>query len=165
MPTRPQAPDAASGVQRAWHPCESHHGDQAVLQELATAIKHPPKSGTLTRAELEMRAAEVRALIREAERGDLAASSWKPVSRDPDLWELRWNWKPAGTLLRAYFHEPPQPSDRTVVAKVHVKSVKGSRRAINDAQDVQIDEATHRIAVGLADRWGLAQSRPLYPAG
>ncbi len=109
-----------------------------------------------------MRLAETRSLIKAAERGDLQDQAWDDVRRHPLLWEIRLRW-PGNILVRGYFHEPDLRSDRTVLAKVHVKViVRGDLQATRARQNLAIEEAGRRIDFGRAWWWGLDATDPLW---
>ncbi|MBB1516005.1 hypothetical protein H5398_08500 [Tessaracoccus sp. MC1679] len=115
----------------------------------------------LTSSEIQMRYAEFKAILRRASAGTLRGDEWKPVSRDPLLWELRWSWD--GSHLRGYFHEPPLEPDSTILAKVHEKQiVQGDDRATKQHQNAAIDTAGTRIRRCQTHRWGLGFSKPLF---
>lgn len=164
VPNRPSRPDAARKFRRQWHPYK-HHDDGVVTRELIAVLQAPNDQGRgPTQSEIQMRLAEFRALIRDAEDGELTDGRWTSVSRDPLLWELRWRWAGTRVNVRIYFHEPDQPFDRTVVSKVHVKEIiYGCDELIKAKQNAQIDEASSRIALGRPDLWGLLGSEPLCP--
>jgi len=160
-------PGAADGARRDWYALRVRQGDESVMNELRDAVMAVgPRSNPPTTAEVCMRLAELRALIREAEDGALNAPSWRPVARNPDLWELRWEWALSHVLVRCYFHEPPSHPSETVVAKAHVKDVSPAASAqINNLQDQHIDEAGRRVVAGTGWAWGLQASGPIYPRG
>lgn len=162
-------PDAASGVRRAWHPYARTSGDETVLREISEALNVPSRlSGKPpTRTEWEGRAADLFVLFEEGERGalrdgdDEEPAQWFPVRRQPLLWELRLYWD-AGTPVRAYFHEPDQEFDQTVVALMHAKEIiQGDEAETNRRQNEQMDEAARRISFGTVNRWGLGHTEPL----
>lgn len=159
-------PHAANGLPRAWHPFRSHSGEDLILKELSAAILATGPSGIApTRSEIEVRLGEIKSLVRAAERGELLDQDWCPVSRDPALWELRWQWSGQEMLMRSYFHEPTMPSHQTVVAKVHLKDiVLGDDEATRQLQNQQIDVASRRISFGRPHRWGLDTTPPIFPA-
>lgn len=163
MYTRPPIPDAAVGALRAWHPWEPSRGDLTVKEELVDAVLHDADGVAPTEVEKQMRLAELRSLIKAAQRGELGASDWTPVRRQPELWELRLQW---GTEMkvRIYFHEPDWPATQTVAALAHVKDIiPGDDDATRRLQNQHMDAAAHRIMFGRADDWGLGWSDPLYP--
>lgn len=161
MPGSNLRPDAASGKQRTWHPWQRPGCERAVREELVNAIRHGGPGQVVTDVEQQMRAAEFKVLIREAQQGQLRDETWKTVERDPTLWELRWRWN-HGLLVRAYFHEPVDPLDKAVVGRVHIKDViRGDDEATKKLQNEHIDIARHRITFGTPDRWGLDESKPL----
>lgn len=164
MPPRSAStPDAASGAARTWHPHEGSVDDRTVPSELVAALWAPGPSGIApTRDEMLARRGEIRALVAEAEDGELGEEAWRAVARDPDLWELRWSWD--GLLVRGYFHEPQMSPGQAVLAHVHVKEiVQGDDMATRAKQDARIDCASHRIRFCSEGRWGLAWSAPLFP--
>lgn len=156
----PNRPDAACGKARDWYPYLDSEGQDRVTPEIVASIA-PNGIDALTQSEKEIRIGEFQALIRSAAQGALGDGSWKPVTRDPTLWELRWSWDD-GSLHRGYFHEPSVEPDSTVLAKVHAKEiVNGDDAATNRLQDARIDEARSRVAFGRAHRWGLRDAKKL----
>ena len=99
----------------------------------------PEDGPELSAFERQMRGGELKAILGRAARGELRDESWKPVRRDPTLWELRWKWDDGGQL-RGYFHEPALDPDSTILAKVHRKEIIASR------------PRSHRVSSGCADR-------------
>lgn len=156
-------PDAASGVKRTWHPLvDGAH--RVVLDEIGAVVNAPwsPGGPPPSLQEKQMRYAELRALVEDAEEGRLTPDDWRHVARDPLLWELRM-CHDAGSgprlHVRGYFHEPPSRPLQTVLAKMHVKDVSsGDDVVVKGAQDAQIDEASARLQRCAADKWGLDRS-------
>lgn len=87
MRPQPDRPDAASGMIRSWHPYEAAPEDHEFLQELAEVVRYPTTALGPTKAELEVRVAELRSLLKAAQRGELRNRQWDVVRRHPDLWE------------------------------------------------------------------------------
>lgn len=114
-------PDAASARVRTWYPLKDPAGRDLVSSEIVDVILGDGVE-PVTQTEKELRYAEVKRTLRQASDGQLSDGSWKPVSRDPELWELRWQWDD-GSQLRGYFHEPPLEPDSTILAKVHRKRI------------------------------------------
>ena len=104
-------PDAASARVRTWYPLKDPAGRDLVSSEIVDVILGDGVE-PVTQTEKELRYAEVKRTLRQASDGQLSDGSWKPVSRDPELWELRWQWDD-GSQLRGYFHEPPLEPDST----------------------------------------------------
>ncbi|MEZ5087428.1 MAG: hypothetical protein R2722_14665 [Tessaracoccus sp.] len=157
-PTR--RPAAASGTPRDWYPYRDEDGTDIVTPELLSSIA-PNGVAALTSEERQMRYAELQALLRSAANGSLRDDNWKPVSRDPLLWELRWHWQD-GSQHRGYFHEPSLEPDSTILAKVHKKQIiHSNKRETQDRQNDAIDEAGIRIRRGKDHRWGLGEARKL----
>ena len=153
-------PDAASRRPRTWYPCLDESGQDLVTPEIRDVIVFQD-GREVPRFERQVRAGELKAILRRASRGDLRDGSWKPVSREPKLWELRWKWDD-GSQLRGYFHEPALEPDSTVLAKVHRKEIiEQDDRATRGLQDAQIDDAGIRMRRCQAHSWGLGQSKPL----
>ncbi len=155
-----EAPDAASGKVRAWYPCCTADGNDLVTPEIKEVITGGDGEQVST-AEIQLRAGELKALLRRAAAGTLRGRSWEPVRRDPELWELRWSWDD-GSLLRGHFHEPMSEPDSTILAKVHQKEVaKGDESQTTRLQDAEMDAAGIRIRREQHYRWGLDASRRL----
>lgn len=151
------APDAASGRARRWYPCCDAAGNDLVTPEIKTVIQGGD-GGHVSTAEVQLRAGELRALLRRAARGELRDRSWKPVTREPALWELRWKWDD-GNQIRGYFHEPSLEPDSTVLARVHRKElVTGDAAKTKQLQDAHINAAGGRIRREQHHRWGLDSS-------
>ncbi len=120
---------------------------------------------SVSKPELEIRLAEFKRQVGLAEAGDLASREWSPVQRDPLLWEFRLRWDDQGILVRAYFHEPRQRLDQTVVLVFHVKDVSlPTQQEITAAQNAFIDTATLRQVKGRGTFWGLGWSSPVLEA-
>ena len=148
---------------RSWHPYEAAPEDHEFLQELAEVVRYPTTALGPTKAELEVRVAELRSLLKAAQRGELRNRQWDVVRRHPDLWELRWAWHPKAQV-RLYFHEPRRRPGQTVAAHVHVKTiVPNDPTATTARQDAHMDLAHGRIVQGQVDDWGLRWSTRLIP--
>ena len=153
-------PDAASARVRTWYPLKDPAGRDLVSSEIVDVILGDGVE-PVTQTEKELRYAEVKRTLRQASDGQLSDGSWKPVSRDPELWELRWQWDD-GSQLRGYFHEPPLEPDSTILAKVHRKLIiPRDDPETKRLQNASIDEAGIRIRSGKPHRWGLGDSNPL----
>lgn len=153
-------PDAASARARTWYPLLDAGGKDLVTSEIVEVILGEGEE-RVTQTEKEMRHAEVKRTLRQASDGQLSDGSWKPVSRDPELWELRWRWDD-WSQLRGYFHEPPLDPGSTILAKVHRKQIiPRDDPETKRLQNASIDEAGIRIRSGKAHRWGLGRSNPL----
>lgn len=158
--SREPKPDAASLRPRAWHPCCDASGLDLVSPEIKDCVILDDGE-PVSQSELQNRAGQLKAILRRAAAGQLRDEAWKPVSREPKLWELRWTWDD-GSQLRGYFHEPGLEPDATILAKVHRKEiVENDAPATRRRQDVQIDEAGIRIHRNEGHKWGLDQSKPL----
>ncbi|SHJ47449.1 hypothetical protein SAMN02745244_02593 [Tessaracoccus bendigoensis DSM 12906] len=154
-----QAPDAATGTARKWYPYCEADGTDVVTPEIVEAVRGPNEEATAL--EIRQRVLEVQSLLGRASKGTLREESWKPVQRDPLLWELRWSWN-AESQVRGYFHEPPHEPDSSILAKVHRKEiVRGNEQATKRLQDGEIDKAGIRIRRGGPHRWGLGLSKGL----
>lgn len=165
-----EKPDAASGVKRRWHAFERNRGDDRVVEEIVAVIRAAPEGEAVSQGEIEMRLGELRALVEEAERGELSDENWKPITLDPLLWELRLSWGTPGrlgpeVLVRIYFGEPNLHPDRAVVLRVHEKDVSSDDApTIKRRQDQVIREASLRFAEGAIPgaEWGLKWSQPIF---
>lgn len=121
----------------------------------------PEDGPELSAFERQMRGGELKAILGRAARGELRDESWKPVRRDPTLWELRWKWDDGGQL-RGYFHEPALDPDSTILAKVHRKEIIAhDPGATASLQDAQIDEAGIRLRRHERQRWGIQHGGPI----
>lgn len=163
MPYGQDVPDAAREVRRDWHPLEDG-AKQLVWDEVGTVVQAPWTQGGCkpSVAEMQMRYAELQALVTDAEAGELSGSSWTYVVRDPLLWELRLCHQsgPNSLEVRGYFHEPGARPRQTVLAKLHVKDVSSRDSVtIKRLQDSEIDEAGARLDRCAGDDWGLDRSR------
>lgn len=161
----PHHPGAASGEQRRWHLYKESPEDETVQQELVNVLSACSGSGSVPKPELEIRVAEFKRQVGLAEAGDLASREWSPVQRDPLLWEFRLRWDDQDILVRAYFHEPRQRLDQTVVLVFHVKDVSlPTQQEITAAQNAFINKATLRQIKGRENFWGLDWSAPILGA-
>ena len=87
--------------------------------------------------------------------GDLADSDdIKPVSFDPEVWELRYEFN--GLLYRLYFAEPYTHPHHLVALKFHVKTVDEAEQEIKDAQSAEMAAACIRFNAGEKNNWGSA---------
>ena len=86
---------------------------------------------------------------------DDSSADLKPVSRDPLMWELRWN-VPSFSPLRQYHMEPKDDLELLVIVKAHLKDLRsGSTATINDHQTAEINEGIARYYRERHTRWGL----------
>lgn len=157
-----RAPDAASHRPRTWYPFRTP-ASKIVIEELRDLILRPVASRAVTQAEIHMRWAEFKALVRDAQTGVLLwPERTEGITRHRDLFELRWTWQDdSAHPLRGYFFEPALPRDRTVLALVHAKDLRGDAAAINANQDAAMDTALARVRSGsYHDLWGTCHSDP-----
>jgi hypothetical protein len=77
----------------------------------------------------------------------------KPIHRVPDLWELKWSH--ADAEYRLYFGEPPSQPGVLVLLHFHVKEIHNTVEQTNAAQDLHINMAARRFALGTAYNWGM----------
>lgn len=155
-----QRPDAASESPRGWHWWTSSAGE-CNQQEAVAAIRHPVGGTAPTDTEVQMRLAEFKRVVKDAQLGLLADAEWEPVARDPMLWELRWRWE-GGVEVRGYFHEPAGKwGHRAILARVHVKWISSAsdpgtcEREIRAVQNQEIHAAGRRVRAESAAEWGL----------
>lgn len=124
-------------------------GQENVRREILEAFS---VKGLKLHAEI-LKIAEVYARLRAAARSELRDSdALVKVSRDPDLWELRWDFRKVG-LFRLYFAES-QGDPRFVGLRFHEKEILASGKATFHAQNDQIDTASERHRRGVESRWG-----------
>lgn len=80
----------------------------------------------------------------------------QPIVRDPDLWELRWNFGD-NIPVRQYHGEPPELPEALIKLHMHMKDTStGDTQTINQAQNTQILYAKFRYMGGRHARWGKA---------
>lgn len=150
-------PDAAAQQPRTWHWWVRADGESSA-QDMRAAIQHSAHSPQATPSEVQMRLAEFRDLVSTAQSGGLREGAWKPVARDPTLWELRWRWHD-GTNVRGYFHEPTgRYGTETVLARVHLKRIHRDEGLTRRAQNTEIDAASTRMRTESQNDWGLPGS-------
>ena len=103
-----------------------------------------------------MRLAEFKSQVNSAEHGRLSAAGW----------EFRLLWGDQDIKVRAYFHEPRQRTDQTVVLLFHVKDTSlPTSEAIASAQNFFIERARCRLTTGQGNDWGLNWTRPFLGGG
>lgn len=132
-----------------------------VTQEVADILQTLKDSGYTT-SQLTMLYGEYLALNRRARAGELIEPAprdefpeLKPITKDPEMWELRWP-HPQGSPLRQYHAEPRQDFGVMVILKVHMKDLDSEdEQIIREAQNRQIDEGRARYFKHGANRWGL----------
>ena len=164
--SRTGLPDAASGGARRWHNYEEVEGDPTLTGELRDVLTATRDGSPIPTHELEMRLAEFKSQVNSAEHGQLSAAGWKYVNRDPRLWEFRLLWGDQDIKVRAYFHEPRQRTDQTVVLLFHVKDTSlPTSEAIASAQNSFIERARCRLTTGQGNDWGLNWTRPFLGGG
>lgn len=96
---------------------------------------------------------QIRALCDLAASGELAfGEALAPIHRDPDLYELRWNFD--GTLVRQYHAEPPEHLELLVKLHLHLKIVDGiTQELVSELQNEQISYALMRYRAGESQTW------------
>ena len=98
--------------------------------------------------------AAIKQRLRAATRGELTFDEeLKPVARDPDLWEIGWDFDDDGQW-RMYHGEPAMAPGWLIGLRFHRKLV-GSAGAARAAQNGEMDVASRRFAEGRSWRWGL----------
>ena len=103
----------------------------------------------------------IKSQVNYAEHGRPAPAGWEYVNRDPRLWEFRLLWGDQDIKVRAYFHEPRQRTDQTVVLLFHVKDTSlPTSEAIASAQNSFMERARCRLTTGQGNDWGLGWTRP-----
>lgn len=132
--------------------------------EAVEAIRYSSDGVAPTTSEIQIRLAEFKAVIKDAQLGALRGDGWVAVARYPELWELRWRWD-SGDEVRGYFHEPDgRWGHCAVLARVHVKWISQSpdratcERHTKRAQNSEIDQAGRRIRAETEADWGLPNS-------
>jgi hypothetical protein len=129
--TQPQDPHLT------WRNYEDEEGTDVVALETATALRAHP----LPRAELIARYAEITQLRDAASRGELIPDEdVKPISLDPELWELRWRF--GREIYRQYHAEPVNMPGWLVALRFHRKHVVPG----DDAQTASLQHAEIVIA-------------------
>ena len=82
------------------------------------------------------------------------------------VWEFRLLWGDQDIKVRAYFHEPRQRTDQTVVLLFHVKDTSlPTSEAIASAQNSFMERARCRLTTGQGNDWGLNWTRPFLGSG
>jgi hypothetical protein len=106
--------------------------------------------------EREMRLAQVVTTMKMAARGDLhpEGEDIGPIRGHPMLFELRWNF--GREIYRLVHAEPPRLPDHLIGLRFHQKSLVGSKKDIQDAQDGEVATAKLRYMAGDSSDWGVA---------
>lgn len=167
-------PDAANQLPRGWFDFRQADGSRIVYSEIGASVWVPwPNGEAPSLGEAQIRFAELKALIWEAEDGLLGPEDWLPVVTRPELWELRLPWtrekdprevQEAPVPWRGYFYEASESSAHTVLAKAHAKDYSSTSASdMTQEQNRVIDEASSRITWGQPRFWGLNGVQPLFP--
>jgi hypothetical protein len=99
------------------------------------------------------RLAAIKQRLGAAARGELTFDEdLKPVARDPELWEIRWEFE--GVQWRLYHGEPALAPGWLIGLRFHRKSV-GTDIETRLAQNGEIDIASRRFTQGRLWHWGL----------
>ncbi|MFE4468915.1 hypothetical protein ACFRFH_08860 [Leifsonia sp. NPDC056824] len=112
--------------------------------------------GGLNEVDQELVIGRIKSLRELAAAGDLDEfdeDSLKPIRRDPDLYELRWD--ELGTLVRQYHGEPPTLPEDLINLHLHIKHISPTSQALtDDLQNQQISHAIMRYKGGESRNWG-----------
>lgn len=101
-----------------WQNYTDDAGTDLVALEIAKVLRAHP----LPRSELIARYAAITQLREAASRGELIADEGvKPISLDPELWELRWQFGP--DIYRQYHAEPARMPGWLLALRFHRKQV------------------------------------------
>lgn len=79
----------------------------------------------------------------------------KNITRNRDLWEVRFQLDTWGLVVRIYETEIPELPEHVVALLSHQKVVDVGEDEIADLQNEQIDEATTRWIAGRTAFWGI----------
>jgi hypothetical protein len=133
--TQPQNPPLT------WRNYQDDDENDVIAEEIARVLRAHP----LPQAELKFRYAAITQLRSAASRGELmSGEDIKPISLDPELWELRWQFGP--DLYRQYHAEPANMPGWLVALRFHRKTVNPSDQAqTRQLQDAEIVIAQKRL--------------------
>ncbi|MFJ6078348.1 hypothetical protein ACIQC0_08575 [Pseudarthrobacter sp. NPDC092419] len=136
-----------------WRDYECVHGREVILDELETiATDAEGWTGPLPQKEIEVRLGELDAVIERARFGELVeGEELKPVSADPELWEIRARMN--GKQVRIYHAEPQIYVNLMVGLRAHFKWVDGTQGEIDKVQNTEISRATKRFHDGQEREW------------
>ncbi|PJJ77507.1 hypothetical protein CLV28_0727 [Sediminihabitans luteus] len=122
-----------------------------VFNELATAIKAQVHPNALIDA-----IADLRAVLERIEQcAAVDPSDIKNITRNRDLWEMRFHLDTWGLIIRIYETEVRELPAHIVLLHAHQKVVDVRPEEIADLQNEQIDVATARWIEGRPSAWGL----------
>ena len=126
-------------------------GETRVERELVTAV-----APHVARAALPDVIAEIKAVLqRIATCQAVDPDDIKNITRDRDLFEIRFQLESFGLLVRIYTAEPEELPRHVIALRVHQKVVGVSDTETADLQNSEIDVASKRLALGRPTRWGL----------
>ncbi|CAN5239870.1 hypothetical protein BH11ACT3_BH11ACT3_05830 [soil metagenome] len=106
--------------------------------------------------EQAMRRGEFAAVMQSAAMGNLFLNgkSLRPITRDPDIYELRWKF--GSRLYRMYHAEPSRFPEDLIALRFHEKLTAGLTDAeVHAAQQDEISLAIVRYHAGDPHDWGL----------
>ncbi|MDQ0279228.1 hypothetical protein QO003_003531 [Arthrobacter silviterrae] len=131
-----------------WDDYRCEHGVNQIDDEIDEIVADP----TLTMYEVELRLAEVGALVDRAEHGELSPlKEHKPVNVDPEIWEIRFTF--GSQPFRIYYAEPQDFPKLLLGLKAHFKDVTGSEAQIRMRQNQQMSKAANRYHAGRTREW------------
>jgi hypothetical protein len=124
-----------------WRNFHDESGTDMIALEMANALRAHP----LPRSEVIFRYAAIDQLRGAAARGELIPDEdVKPISRDPELWELRWQF--GRDLYRQYHAEPANMPGWLLALRFHRKQVvPGDDAQTRNLQDDEIVVAQRRL--------------------
>lgn len=107
---------------------------------------------------LAQRIGEVLGRMRSAAKGNVPDNPRivEPVRRNPDLWELKWDFAKLGKF-RMYHAEPGSNPDM-VALRFHLKDTSSKDDdVVERLQNAEMDTAGERFTSGVKSRWGHVQ--------
>ncbi|PUB21462.1 hypothetical protein C8K30_1145 [Promicromonospora sp. AC04] len=125
--------------------------DTRVERELVTAVlPHVP------RAALPDAIADIKAVLQRITTCQaIDPDDVKNITRDRNLFEVRFQLESFGLLIRIYTAELPELPHHVLALHVHQKVIGVTDDETADLQNAEIDIASRRLALGHATRWGL----------
>lgn len=140
-------------IEAVWRDYECIHGREVLLDELeAIASDTQGMRRGVTPSEMQLRIAEIEAVIERARFGELVdRDELKPIYVDPELWEIRTRIN--NKLVRIYHAEPQSFTDLMVGLRAHFKWVDGSGREIERRQNAEMSHAARRFREGSSRQW------------
>jgi len=134
-----------------WHWAVLDGDPKAVFRELTGAIRPHVHVNALVDVVAELRAVFERIQTCTA----LDPDHIKNITRNRDLFEVRFQLAAWGLVVRIYETEIPELPQHVVALLAHQKVVDVGDDEIADLQNAEIDEATRRWVDGRPHYWGL----------